>query len=242
MDFHILGLFPDSMSAYFASGLVGKAIENGKLSIVPHQLRDFSSGNYNCVDDKPYGGGAGMVFLPEVVVSAVQSLRVTHQIEHVVLTSPSGTLFDAKKARSLSAKKSVLFLCGRYEGVDQRAIDLVVDEELSIGDYILTGGELASAVMIEAISRYVPGVVGKDESVTHDSFENGLLEHPLYTRPEVFQNQPVPSVLLSGHHKNITDWKRQESLKKTWARRPDLLKKAKLTPEELDLIKTWIHK
>ncbi len=242
MDFHILGLFPDSLSGYFTSGLIGKAIEKAVLRIVPHQLRDFSSGNYKCVDDKPYGGGAGMVFLPEVVVSAVQALRNAHQIEHVVLTSPSGALFDAKKARSLSAKKSILFLCGRYEGVDQRAIDLVVDEELSIGDYILTGGELASGVMIEAISRYVPGVVGKDESVANDSFESGLLEYPLYTRPEVFQNQPVPNVLLSGHHKNIAAWKRQESLKKTWERRPDLLKKAGITPEELDLIKTWIHK
>jgi tRNA (guanine37-N1)-methyltransferase len=242
MDFHILGLFPESLSSYFASGLVGKAIENGVLRIVPHQLRDFSSGHYKSVDDKPYGGGAGMVFLPEVVVQAVQNLRQAHQIEHVVLTSPSGALFDSAKARQLSAKKSVLFLCGRYEGIDQRAIDLVVDEELSIGDYILTGGELASGVMIEAISRYVPGVVGKDESVANDSFENGLLEHAHYTRPEVFQNQPVPSVLLSGHHKNIETWRRQHALQKTWKRRPDLLKKAKLTSAELDLLKTWIHK
>jgi len=158
-----------------------------------------------------------------------------------VLTSPAGALFDSKKARSLSEKKSILFLCGRYEGVDQRAIDLVVDEELSIGDYILTGGELASGVMIEAISRFVPGVIGKDESVANDSFEEGLLEHALYTRPEVFQNQPVPSVLLSGHHKNIAAWKRQESLKKTWERRPDLLKKANLSAEDLNWIKTWIH-
>lgn len=242
MDFHILGLFPDCLDEYFKSGLIGKAIESGSLHIFKHQLRDFGIGNYKQVDDKPYGGGAGMVILPEVLVNAVQTLKRNHAIEHVILTSPSGKLFDSKKARSLSQIKSVLFICGRYEGVDQRAIDLVVDEELSIGDYILTGGELASAVMIEAIGRFVPSVIGKDESVDNDSFEHGLLEHPLYTRPEVFQNQPVPSVLLSGHHKNILNWKRQESLKKTWERRPDLLKKVSLSADELNTLKSWIHK
>lgn len=240
--FHTLGLFPDCLKSYFSEALLGKALEKKTIHIQHHQLRDFSVGQYKCVDDKPYGGGAGMVLLPEVVVNAVRDIRERYAIDHVVLPSPSGKLFNAKKAKELSQKKSILFLCARYEGVDQRAIDLVVDEEISIGDYVLMGGDLPSAVMIEAISRFVEGVVGKGESVENDSFENGLLEHELYTRPEQFQNQSVPEVLLSGHHHNISLWKRKNSLLRTWQRRPELLKQAHLTAEELELIKSWIHK
>ncbi len=242
MQFHILGLFPDSLDQYLQTSLLGKAREAGLLQFSYHQLRDWGVGNYKQVDDKPYGGGAGMVFLPEVVVPAVSEIKAMHAIDHVVLTSPSGKLFNSKKAETLSQKKSILFLCGRFEGVDQRAIDLVVDEELSLGDYVLNGGEIAAAVMIEAISRFVPGVVGREESVQNDSFAHGLLEHPLYTRPEKFNDLPVPEALLSGHHKNIEAWKREQSLYKTWQRRPDLLKQAGLTDDELQKIKNWIHK
>lgn len=241
MDFHILGLFPEILDSYFQASLLGKARKEGRLQFHYHQLRDWGVGSYNQVDDKTYGGGSGMVFLPEVTVKAVRDLRKQHQIAHVVLPTPSGKLFTAQKARELAEKKSILFLCGRYEGVDQRAIDLVVDEEICIGDYVLTGGEMAAGVMIDACARFVPEVIGKNESVTNDSFETGLLEHPHFTRPEIFEGQSVPEVLLSGHHEKIEEWRRKESLRKTWQRRPELLKKANLNPKELKMIQDWIH-
>ena len=241
-SYHILALFPELLKDYFSASLLGKAQEGGLLNFRYHQLRDWSVGNYNQVDDKPYGGGAGMVFLPEVVVPAVRDLRKKHGVQHVVMTSPGGEPLTPKVAKDLSQKDSVLFLCGRFEGIDQRAVDLVVDQEISVGDYVLTGGELAAGVMIDAMARFVPGVVGKEDSVAQDSFEAGLLEHPHYTRPEVFENIPVPEVLLSGHHKNIQEWRRKESLRRTWSRRPDLLKKVKLDAGELEYIKEMIHR
>jgi tRNA (guanine37-N1)-methyltransferase len=242
MNFHILGLFPNTFDSYFSTSLLGKARDKGLLKFEYHQLRDWSVGKAKLVDDKVYGGGSGMAFLPEVTVNAVRDLKKKHGIQKVVLTSPRGKTLTPQLARSLAESQSVLFLCGRYEGVDQRAIDLVVDEEISVGDYILSGGELAATVIVDAVARYVPGVVGKEDSVSKDSFENGLLEHPHYTRPEVFENIPVPEVLLSGNHAKITEWRRKESLRITWQRRLDLLKKVKLTPEELDYIKSLIHK
>lgn len=191
------------------------------------------------VDDKVYGGGSGMAFLPEVVCAAVRELKVKHKIQKVILTSPRGKLLTPQKAKELSQAESLLFLCGRYEGVDQRAIDLVVDEEISIGDYIVSGGEIAAAVMIDAISRYVPGVVGKIDSVERDSFEDHLLEHPHYTRPEVFEGKKVPGTLLSGNHEKIAEWRRRESLRITWERRPELLNQAQLTAGEKAFIKDW---
>lgn len=241
MQFHILGLFPEIFDAYFSASLLGKAKERGDLGFHTHQLRDWSTGKARAVDDKIYGGGSGMVFLPEVVCKAVRELKTRHPIRKVILTSPRGRLLTPQTARELSQAGDILFLCGRYEGVDQRAIDLVVDEEISVGDYILSGGELAAAVIIDAVARYVPGVVGKEDSVTKDSFEDGLLEHPHYTRPENFEGIPVPEVLLSGNHQKIADWRRKEALRLTWQRRPELLKKVKLTDAELEYIKGLIH-
>lgn len=240
-DYHILGLFPDAFDSYFQQSLIGKAREKGALNFFYHPLRDWALDAHKKVDDKPYGGGRGMVFLPEVVCPAVRELKTRHKIKRVILTSPRGRSFDNRLAKELSRDDSLLFLCGRYEGVDQRAIDLVVDEEVSLGDYVISGGELAATVMIDAISRFVPGVVGQSESVELDSFEGGLLEHPHYTRPEVFENSPVPEVLVSGNHQKITEWRRQEALRITWQRRPDLLKKAKLTKSELDFVTGLIH-
>jgi len=242
MKIHLLGLFPNIFESYFSGSLLGRAQQKSILEFYYHQLRDWAKNKYSAVDDKPYGGGRGMVFLPEVVCPAVRDLKEKHKIQKVVLTSPSGALLTPQKAKELSQCDSLLFLCGRYEGVDQRAIDLVVDEELSIGDYVVSGGELAACVIIDALCRYIPGVVGQEESVQKDSHEEGLLEHPHYTRPEVFENCPVPDVLLSGHHQKIEEWRRKESLRRTWQRRPDLLKKACLTNEELEMIKQWIHK
>lgn len=241
-DYHILGLFPDALDSYFEQSLIGKARAKGVLRFFYHQLRDWALDVHKKVDDKPYGGGRGMVFLPEVFCPAVRELKAQHKIKRVILTSPRGRLLDNRLAKELSREASLLFLCGRYEGVDQRAIDLVVDDEISLGDYVISGGELAAAVMIDAISRFVEGVVGQAESVDLDSFETGLLEHPHYTRPEVFENIPVPEVLLSGHHQKIAEWRRREALRTTWQRRPDLLKKAKLEKSELDFVMGLIHK
>ncbi|MBU0507065.1 MAG: tRNA (guanosine(37)-N1)-methyltransferase TrmD [bacterium] len=225
MNYHILGLFPEMLDHYFSQSLLGKAREKELIAFTYHQLRDWAVNKHHAVDDKPYGGGAGMVFLPEVVCRSVRDLKEKHSIERVVLTSPSGKLLTPAKAKELSSLKSVLFLCGRYEGVDQRAIDLVVDEEISIGDYIISGGELATAVIIDAVTRYIPGVVGKDQSVRLESHEDVLLEHPHYTRPEVFENMSVPDVLMSGHHQKIADWQKEMSIARTKERRPDLYEK-----------------
>lgn len=241
MNIHILGLFPDILDAYFSHSLIGRARKNGLVAFFYHQLRDWASGRHAAVDDKPYGGGSGMTFLPEVVCRAVREIKKNHAIQRVVLTTPTGHFLSPRKARELSQCEGVLFLCGRYEGVDQRAIDLVVDEEFSIGDYVLMGGELAAGVIVDALCRYIPGVVGKSASVASDSHEKGLLEHPQYTRPESFENIPVPSVLLSGDHQKIEEWRRLESLRLTWSRRPDLLKKAELSNDELEFVKGLIH-
>lgn len=242
MNFHILGLFPDILNAYFSHSLLGKARKKGLVRFFYHQLRDFAQGKHAAVDGRPYGGGSGMVLMPGVVCDAVRAIRREHGVDHVVLTSPSGVLLTPKKAEALSRISSVLFLCPRYEGVDQRAIDLVVDEEISIGDYVVSSGELAAGVMIDTICRYVPGVIGSKDAVRLESHQEGLLEYPHYTRPEVYENIPVPKVLVSGDHKKIEAWRRRESLRKTWGRRPDLLKRARLTDEELEFVKGLIHK
>lgn len=241
-NYHILGLMPELVTNYFAQGLAAKAQANGIVSLAAHQLREYADTNYKSVDDKPYGGGAGMVVRPEIICNAVRTLKDRHAIKKVILTSPRGSLFNAKKARLLSAESDILFVCGRYEGIDQRAIDAVIDEEISLGDYILSGGEAAALVMLDAVIRLVPGVVGNAESIAEDSFEEGLLEYPHYTRPEVFEGTPVPEALLSGNHARIRDWRRKESVRTTWQRRPDLLKKAHLTDEERDFILKLIHK
>ena len=240
-SFHILGLFPEVLYSYFNSSLIGKSRENKLIEFFYHNLRDYSKNSYNAVDDKPYGGGAGMVMTPDVVCDAVRDLKNKNAIKKVVLTSATGDLLTPQIARDLSQVESCLFLCGRFEGLDQRAIDLVVDEELSIGDYVVTGGEIATGVIVDTVCRYIPGVIGKADSVEQDSHENGLLEHPHYTRPESFESIPVPSVLLSGDHKKIEAWRRQESLRKTWLKRPDLLKRAELNKEDLEYLQQLIQ-
>lgn len=224
MQIHILGLFPEILDAYFSHSLLGRAREKGIVEFFYHQLRSWSHNKYNAVDDKPYGGGAGMVLMTDVVCQAVREIKQRHKISKVILPSPSGVLLTPAQAKEWSQEDSLLFLCARYEGVDQRAIDLVVDAEISIGDYVISSGELAAAVVSDALCRYIPGVVGKEDSVKFDSHENGLLEYPHYTRPEVFEGLQVPKVLLSGDHKKIEEWRLKESMRRTQERRPDLLK------------------
>ncbi len=233
MKFDILTLFPE-MFEPIKTSIIGKATEKGIIDINLINIRDFSEDKHNKVDDTPYGGGAGMVMKPDVVYSAYNSIKA--EDAKVIYMSPQGKKLNQKKVEELSKENHLIILCGHYEGIDQRVLDKIVDEEISIGDYVLTGGELPAMVMIDAISRYVEGVIS-GESISEESFSNGLLEYPQYTRPEVFMGEKVPEVLLSGHHENINKWRRQESLKNTLKKRPELLDDIELTEKEKIYIK-----
>ena len=233
MKFDILTLFPE-MFEPIKTSIIGKATEKGIIDINLINIRDFSEDKHKKVDDTPYGGGAGMVMKPDVVYSAYNS--IDNKNAKVIYMSPQGKTLNQKKVEELSKENHLIILCGHYEGIDQRVLDKIVDEEISIGDYVLTGGELPAMVMIDAISRYVDGVIS-GESISEESFSNGLLEYPQYTRPEIFMGEKVPDVLLSGHHENINKWRRQESLKNTLKKRPELLDDIELTEKEKIYIK-----
>lgn len=221
MKFDILTLFPEMFEGMKYS-IIGKAIEKKIIEINLVNIRDFSKDKHKKVDDTPYGGGAGMVMKPDVVYDAY--LSVKDENAKVIYLSPKGKTLNQEKVKELSKEKHIILLCGHYEGIDQRVLDEIVDEEISIGDYVLTGGEIPSMVLIDSVSRYIDGVITK-ESTQEESFSNGFLEYPQYTRPEIFLNKKVPDVLLSGHHENIKKWREEESLKITKRNRPDLLKK-----------------
>ena len=220
MKFDVLTLFPE-MFAPLNSSIIGKATEKNLIEINLINIRDFSKDKHKKVDDTPYGGGAGMVIQPDVVYDAYKS--IAEKNAKVIYMSPQGTKLNQKKVEELAKQDHLIILCGHYEGIDQRVIDKIVDEEISIGDYVLTGGELPAMVLIDSVSRYKEGVLAKD-SINEESFSNGLLEYPQYTRPEVFEGIKVPEVLLSGHHENVDKWRKEESLKITAKKRPDLLK------------------
>ena len=220
MKFDVLTLFPEMFEAIKQS-IIGKAIEKNIIDINLVNIRDFSKDKHNKVDDTPYGGGAGMVIRPDVVYDAYNSVK--SEDAKVIYLSPQGKVLNQNKVKKLSKEKHLILLCGHYEGIDQRVIDEIVDEEISIGDYVLTGGELPSMVLIDSISRYVEGVLNK-ESIIEESFSENLLEYPQYTRPEIFLEKKVPEVLLSGHHENIRKWRKEKSLEITKLKRPDLLK------------------
>ena len=221
MKFDILTLFPE-MFDIIKNSIIGKAIEKKLIEINTINIRDFSKDKHKKVDDTPYGGGAGMVMMPDVVYDAYMSIKDKENAK-VIYLSPKGNVLNQNKVEALSKEEHIILLCGHYEGIDQRVLDEIVDEEISIGDYVLTGGELPAMVLIDTVSRYVSGVL-KKESVDEESFSNGLLEYPHYTRPEVFLNKKVPEVLLSGHHENIKKWRDEKSLEITKKKRPDLLK------------------
>ncbi len=221
MKFDILTLFPE-MFDIIKNSIIGKAIEKKLIEINTINIRDFSKDKHKKVDDTPYGGGAGMVMMPDVVYDAYMSIKDKENAK-VIYLSPKGNVLNQNKVEVLSKEEHIILLCGHYEGIDQRVLDEIVDEEISIGDYVLTGGELPAMVLIDTVSRYVSGVLNK-ESVDEESFSNGLLEYPHYTRPEVFLNKKVPEVLLSGHHENIKKWRDEKSLEITKKKRPDLLK------------------
>ncbi|HDM09457.1 MAG: tRNA (guanosine(37)-N1)-methyltransferase TrmD [Deltaproteobacteria bacterium] len=238
MKIEVLTIFPDIFaSGYIKSGILGKAIEKGIIKIDTVNIRDFTEDPHRSTDDRPYGGGEGMVMKPEPIVRAIESLGATESKTIRILLSPQGERFDQELAWELAAYDRLVLICGRYEGVDDRVRELCADREISIGDYVLSGGELAALVVIDAVARLLPGVVGNYGSVKQDSFKDGLLEHPQYTRPRVFRGKAVPEVLLSGDHEGIRLWRRIESLKRTAVRRPDLLEKARLSEEDLEILR-----
>lgn len=223
----ILTLFPRMITGYASESILGKAQEKGLLSIVATDIRDFATGKHRNTDDTPCGGGAGMVMKVEPLVGAIEAAKARLPTAKVILLSPRGAIFTQQKARELTAAGSVILVCGRYEGIDERAMT-VIDEELSLGDFVLTGGELGALIVVDAVARLVPGVLGNAESAQTESFESGTLEHPHYTRPPEWRGLPVPEVLQSGDHARIARWRRWKALQLTKARRPDLF--AKLEP------------
>jgi tRNA (guanine37-N1)-methyltransferase len=236
MRFDILTLFPRMFSSPFEESILGRATEKGLVQIRIINIRDFALDKHQVVDDTPYGGGQGMVMKVEPIGRAIERVKSGGASARVIYLTPQGRPFSQKRARELSSMSHLIFLCGRYEGVDERVRDLFVDEEISVGDYVLTGGELAAMVVIDAITRLLPGVLGSDRSAIEDSFFNSLLEYPQYTRPFDFRGSLVPEVLLSGNHLLISQWRRKEALRRTWIRRPDLLARADLSREDQKLL------
>ncbi len=230
MRIDIVTLFPGIVRGPLGESILGRAQTRGLVDVRVHNLRDWATGRHLVSDEPPFGGGGGMILKPEPLAAAIESLRA--DATSVVLLDPAGRRFTQDVARELAARSHLVLVCGRYEGVDERVRERFVDEELSIGDYVLSGGELPALVVTEAVSRLVPGVLGDEAAPQHDSFARGLLEHPQYTRPETFREWKVPEILLSGDHGKIARWRRVMSLWRTWQRRPDLLETADLSPHE----------
>lgn len=233
MNFHILTLFPDMVLDGLGTSITGRAVKNGLLSIEAVNIRDYAFNKHQSVDDYPYGGGAGMLMQAEPVFLAYEAVAgKLAKKPRVVYLSPQGRVFDQNMARELAKEEDLILLCGHYEGIDERVLEEIVTDYVSIGDYVLTGGELPAMVMVDVISRLVPGVLHNDVSAEFESFQDNLLEYPQYSRPEVWRGRQVPPVLLSGHHANIEKWRREQSIIRTKERRPDLLAKCDLTEDE----------
>ncbi len=228
MRFHIMTLFPEIFHSYMNESIMKRAIEKGIIEVYIYNIRDFSNNKHKKVDDYPFGGGAGMVMTPQPIYDTYRHIIDTHNIKdpRVIYLTPKGKTHNQTIATNMSKLDDVILLCGHYEGVDQRIIDLIVTDEVSIGDYVLTGGELPALILIDSISRLIPGVLGQEESFEDESFSNDLLEYPHYTRPREFMDLSVPDILLSGNHKKIEQWRNDESVRITKERRPDLYKKA----------------
>ncbi|MBW1886811.1 MAG: tRNA (guanosine(37)-N1)-methyltransferase TrmD [Deltaproteobacteria bacterium] len=232
MRFDLLTLFPEMFSSFLKGGVLGRALKKGLVGVRLTNIRDFARGSHKVTDDRPYGGGNGMVMKPGPIYRALRSIEKIDGQSVVVLLTPQGQKFEQPKAWELSLFDRLILVCGRYEGVDERIRSNYIDEELSVGDYILSGGELGAMVVMDAVIRLIPGVLGGERSTQEDSFEEGLLEYPHYTRPRIFNGEEVPPVLLSGDHEKIRVWRRTESLKRTLERRPDLLNRAILKEED----------
>lgn len=236
IQFDILTLFPGLFAGVFEESIIKRAREAGLVTIALHNIRDYATGRHRITDDTPYGGGGGMIMKPEPIFAAVEAV-LGHEPAPVILLTPQGRLFTHQVARELARERRLVLLCGRYEGVDERVRRHLVTDEISIGDYVLSGGEVPAMVLVDAVTRLLPGVLGDPGAPFEDSHADGLLEYPHYTRPPVFRGESVPEVLLSGHHAEIVRWRRRQALHRTWERRPDLLRQARLTAEDLAFVR-----
>ena len=238
MRIDILTLFPEMCKAVFSESITGRAIEKGIIEINTRQIRDYTRDKHRRVDDAPYGGGMGMIMQTEPIYECYKSLcEELGEKPHLIYMTPTGKTLTQKRVRELSEYKNIAILCGHYEGIDERVIEEIVDEEISIGDYVLTGGELPALVLADSISRMIPGVLSEEVCFTDESHYSSLLEYPQYTRPPVWHDRAVPEVLLSGHHGNIEKYRREKSLERTFERRPDLLEKAQLSKKDIEYIR-----
>lgn len=237
MRFDILTIFPQLLDSPLQEGIIRRALQAGKISVNIHDIRDFAEDKHAMTDDRPFGGGEGMVMKPEPIVGTLRHVGELQPGGRVILLSPQGETYSQETAKRLSAAEHLVLLCGRYEGVDERVRANYIDEEISIGDYILTGGELAAMVLIDSITRLLPGVLGCDDSADNDTFSRGLLKNPQFTRPRVFEGKPVPDVLLSGDHEAIAEWRFIASVQQTLERRPELLNSVEFSDKELKILK-----
>jgi tRNA (guanine37-N1)-methyltransferase len=239
MHFMTVSIFPGLFDGFWNYGILRRAIENGILHTTAIDLRQFATDKHLTTDDRPYGGGPGMVMKPGPLVDAIRWAKSTSEKSRSILLSPQGRVFTQAMARELSAESSLILVCGRYEGIDERVVHAVIDDEISIGDYILTGGEIPAMVVMESVVRLLPGALGSEYSAASDSFENHLLEHAQYTRPAIFENDQVPDILLSGHHQKISRWQLESSMIRTFLKRPDLLAERRFSAEEIEILKSW---
>ncbi len=236
MKFHILTLFPGMFSGPFDESIIKRAREKQLIDISLHNIRDWATDKHQTADDAPYGGGAGMVMKADPLASCIESVKSCNPASTVVFTSPQGRRFTQSVARELAQRSGLIIICGRYEGIDERIRSLYAEDDISLGDFVLSGGEIAAMALVDSVARLIPGVLGSSESAETDSFGDGLLEYPHYTRPPEFNGLTVPETLLSGNHELIRKWRRKESLRKTWALRPDLLSQVELTQEDLQML------
>lgn len=241
MKFNILTLFPGMFSGPFDNSIIRRAQDKQLVEIQLHNIRDYATDKHQTADDAPYGGGAGMVMKVEPLAGCIQDVKKMNPESTVVMTSPQGRPFNQELASELAGRSGLIIICGRYEGIDERIRQLYVEEDISLGDFILSGGEIAAMTLVDAVTRLIPGVLGSDESAITDSFSDGLLEYPQYTRPPEFMGLNVPEVLLSGNHELIRKWRRRESLRKTRQLRPDLLAKITLSKEDRKLLAEFEH-
>ncbi len=239
--FDVLTIFPEMFHSPLRSSLIGKALEKGLIAVEIHDIREYAADRHRMTDDYPYGGGGGMVMKVEPIARALDDVLSNQEAGVVVLLTPQGERLSQETAEEMARHGRIILICGHYEGVDERIRDHLVDREISIGDYVLTGGELPALVLIDVLSRLVPDVLGNRESARQDSFSSGLLEHPQYTRPRAFRGWDVPEVLLSGNHREIEAWRRRESLRRTALRKPELLERANMTDDERQALSRWLE-
>jgi tRNA (guanine37-N1)-methyltransferase len=242
MKFVVLTIFPEMFDIFWEHGIIRRAIDQKKIIASTLNIRDYAEDKHHVTDDRPYGGGSGMVMKPEPLAGAIRAARHKLPSAKTILLTPQGRVFNQKLANELAAFEGLVLVCGRYEGIDERICHDLIDYEISIGDYVLTGGELAAMVIIDAVIRQIPGVLGAEDSAAKDSFSNGLLEHAHYTRPPVFEGEEVPEILLSGHHQEIENWRTESALIRTLVKRPDLLQSRHLDRKEIEILNKWYRR